>query len=90
MGIDIGHLPFVLCSSFSDKMIGNTLGFLLQHQVRDGHIGQHWLIVSIDEHGIITRDTHHPQFVSQSMNIFTALFHCYEIRQTMTPRNFAS
>ena len=40
-GIDVGHLPFVPCSSFLDKMIGDTLGFLLQHRVRDGSIGQH-------------------------------------------------
>jgi hypothetical protein len=38
------------------------------------------LVVSADITGAIPRDPHHPQFVSQSSEIFTVLLHCNKLR----------
>ena len=59
MSIDRGSTPFVASGTFADKMVSNTLGFLLQGLIRYSGVGKHTLIVTKDEGGLIARYSHH-------------------------------
>ena len=61
-------------------MIGNTLGFLLQGQIRYSGVGKHTLIVTKNEGGQGARNPHRTKLVSQATNVFSTLLHCNELR----------
>ena len=77
--INISCPPFILHTSFSDKMKCNRVGLLLQERVGHCSVCKHQMIVPINVGRLREWDAHHYKFKSQSPDIFRRHLHCTKI-----------
>ena len=73
VSINIGCPPFISSNSFTNKVIHNTLRFLFQSRIWSICVGKYRLIVTINTCWSFNWDAHHPQLISETSNVFTAL-----------------
>ena len=69
--------PLQLPHEQSDMLYFETF---FQSRIRYGCIGKHRLVISIDVRWSFNWDAHHPQFVPQASDVFTALLHSHKFR----------
>ena len=78
MSVDIACSPFVPISALPYHVIGNTLTLIIQSRVGDNIICQDRLVGIKDICWALHSDTHHPELVSESSEVFATLLHCNE------------
>ena len=63
-------------------MVGNAtpMALLLEGGIRDGHVSQNRLIITIDIGWANDQDSHHSEFIPQTPDILAALLHRNEFQ----------
>jgi hypothetical protein len=79
ISVDITSPPFVIGHSLTDKVVRNALWLLLQCGAWLCRVCQHRLVVSTDIARATHWDSHHPELVPQSSEIFATLLHCNKL-----------
>ena len=59
-GIDIGSPPLITCASFTNVVVCDWVGLLLQCRIRQGGICQYRLVIPIYNCRLLTLDAKHP------------------------------
>ena len=77
--INIGRPPFILRTSFSDKVKCNGVRLLLQERVGHCRVCKYQLIVPMNVGRFRVWYAHHPQFKYQSPNIFGWHVNCTKL-----------
>ena len=75
MCIYISSPPFIPGATFSNEVVSDALRFLLELRLWDTGIAKHRLVVPINVHWTNNRDSHHPELVTQTTQVFTAELH---------------
>ena len=76
MSVDVCGSPFITGTSITNEVVGDCCRLLLQRRSGFRGVGQHRLVVTINESWLINSDSHHTKFITESFDIFARLLHC--------------
>ena len=79
MRVHVGYPPFISCQSLTDKMIGDALAFLLEGEIKNGHISQNRLVITTDIGWANSRNSHHSEVITKTPDILATLLHHNEL-----------